>query len=410
MTKRTAFAALTATLAGAGSLGLLLVLAEGALRVEERLASRTVRLDYADTWRTGGLGPGGALAEGFSGEVIDGYGGTVRWVNNSSGFRHEREIAAEPTPGVLRLLSLGDSFTAGYRVGQHQTFSHCLEVELSRRLGPVEVPIACVEDPPTGLDYLVRFGQHFHPQALLLGITLGNDIAQSYLEIDPAGPLLLTENGGSFAIERREHSTLGFRHGLETYFVPETALAPQPLVTRAALVLDRSRFRERLGRAAWPIASWYGDRRRPRLFDPTHGLGFFLASPPDIIDEAFARLERVLAAYDAFCDERGIVLLVALFPQRFQVQPDDWERTVAAYGLAARAFDLEAPNRRIAAQCRALGLTCIDPTEAMRRRFERTGHGLYLPRGDMHWNGEGHEAFCEAAVAPITAALGGLRR
>jgi hypothetical protein len=86
------FAGLTLVLAAAGSCIAIGLLAEGGLRVKER-ATRSRGLDYGDTWRRDGLGPGGSLEPGFSAEVIDGYGGTVRWTSDASGFRHDREIA-----------------------------------------------------------------------------------------------------------------------------------------------------------------------------------------------------------------------------------------------------------------------------------------------------------------------------
>jgi hypothetical protein len=46
---------------------------------------RQRHLDYADVCRTDGLGPGRFLRESFDGYVEDGFGGTVRWANNSQG-------------------------------------------------------------------------------------------------------------------------------------------------------------------------------------------------------------------------------------------------------------------------------------------------------------------------------------
>ena len=87
-----------------------------------------------------------------------------------------------------------------------------------------------------------------------------------------------------------------------------------------------------------------------------------------------------------------------LFPQRYQVQPEDWTRTVQEYGLKASRFNLMTPNQKIASFCRAHGIICIDPTDALARRYSRTGKPMYLPRGDMHWNKEGHRAFFEESL------------
>lgn len=395
--RKTLFAGITVALA----LGVALVLAEASLRVLERLPKRDL-LDYPDTWREGGLGLGGYLQEGFSGDVIDGYGGTVRWTNNTQGFRYDRDVSPVPAEGVLRVVSMGDSFSAGYRVDQTATFSSLLERHLVREVGPSEVLVSCVEDPAAGLFWLDRHGQSFHPHVVLLGITLGNDIAQTYVALDARGPFRLDVKGDTVRIERREgETTFGFRHGLETLLIPDEHRESKHALQRAAVKLEHLRIVAWVHRSAWPIGSWYGDPARPNLFDPTHGLGFFLASPPGAIEEAFSRLERLLHAYQLFCAQRKIALIVALFPQRFQIQPRDWEQTIVKFGLKESSFDLAAPNRRILDFCRAQGIDCIDPTDFMREAFGRSGESLYMPRGDMHWNREGHHAFYEASVEHV---------
>jgi hypothetical protein len=399
--RKALFAGLTVALL----VGTALILAELSLRVLERLPRRDV-LDYPDTWREGGLGPGGYLAEGFRGEVIDGYGGTVRWTNNSQGFRYDRDVARDPPPGLLRVLSMGDSFTAGYRVDQRETFSHLLERRLERDLGPSEVLISCVEDPAAGLHWLDLHGWSFRPQAVLLGITLGNDIAQTHVALDPRGPFRLQLHAGAERITRREEeATFGFRHGLEPLLIPGEHRESASVLRRAAVKLEHLRIVGWVHEPAWPIASWYGDPAHPRLFDPTHGLGFYLASPPPEIEEAFGRLERLLRAYALSCARRGITLLVALFPQRYQIQERDWRQTIVKYGLKEPAFDLMAPNRRVLGFCRENGITCIDPTESMREAFARSGKSLYFPRGDMHWNRGGQRAFYEAAAEVLLHVL-----
>jgi hypothetical protein len=377
-------------------LGVCLVLAEAALRIVERLP-RDRPPDYPDTWREDGLGPGGYLKEGFDAEVVDGYGGTVRWTNNAQGFRYHVDVPVVPEPGVLRVLSMGDSFTAGYRVDQNATFSHLLERRIEREIGPSEVLIACVEDPVAGLFWLERDGQVFRPHVVLLGITLGNDLAQTHVALDPRGPFRLEAGPESIRIERREgEATVGFRHGLETLWIPDEHREPKSVMRRAAVKLEHLRVLEWVYDAAWPIASWYGEPSRPNLFDPTHGLGFYLVYPPPEIEEAFDRFERLLGAYRRFCEQNGIKLVVALLPQRFQLQERDWRQTVVKYGLKGSSFDVEQPNRRILEFCRANGIDCINPTAAMRDTFRRDGRSLYLPRGDMHWNRYGHRAFHEA--------------
>jgi hypothetical protein len=131
-------------------------------------------LDYGDAYRSDdALGPGGFLRENFVGQVADGYGGTVRWRNNAQGFRNETEFQIPPPPNTYRILSLGDSFTGGYRVGQDQTFSSLIEHDLAARHPGqhIEVIVSVIEDPLTGLYYLASRGIEYRPNLVLLGIT-----------------------------------------------------------------------------------------------------------------------------------------------------------------------------------------------------------------------------------------------
>jgi hypothetical protein len=394
---------------------LALALAELGLRARELLAPAEQALDYGDVWREGGLGEGGFLKEGFSGRVRDGYGGTVRWVNDAAGFRRDEEVVRERAPGSLRVLSLGDSFTAGYRVDQEETFSHLLErhLEATGRWREAEVLISVIESPPFGLLYLERHGLGWKPDLVLLGLTLGNDVSQTYVTLDPRGELRLAPPGEAGAVgpnpEEAQDALIADLRGWTLppgCIDPEAASPPPPadepetgglrLVRLAASGLASWRERER----PWAVTSLWGEYRRPLLFD-NHGLGLYLEPPPPRIRDAYARLFATLRAYRDLCRAHGVGFAVAPFPQRFQVQERDWRATLRAYGLDPGCFDLMAPNRRIGAFCREAGIPCIDPAPAMARRFEESGRSLYLPRGDMHWNARGHRAFFEAAAEAV---------
>jgi hypothetical protein len=384
-----------------------LVLGEIALKKIEKNRKKNVP-DYIDTRREAGLGFGGHLRENFQEQVVDGYGGVVTWINNSVGFRTDREFSRAPPPGVLRILSMGDSFTAGYRVDQKDTYSYLIEQYLNQSLGKTEVLISCVDNPPTGLYYLDRFGLSYHPHVVLLGITLGNDISEVYIGLDPQGSFVINDESGIIRIEKKPNgSRIGFRHGLEKYDLPENCLYEkgtfEKIAYRITKNINRYRILSLIRSPACGIRSWYGSHNydRPKLFDAVHGLGFYIASPPPVIEESYRRLYRLLSAFKRYCMEKNILLIVCLFPQRFQLQEKCWEKTRQKYSLNESAFDLNAPNRKIVDFCNKEKLVCIDPSDAMREIYEQTGEDLYLPRGDMHWNRVGNKALFEAAKDEI---------
>jgi len=381
------------------SLMAAVIMAEFSLGVMEKRQRKSL-LDYADTVGPQGLGRGGYLRENFKAYVTDGVGGKVRWVTNSAGFRSDQEFSEEPPPGVLRLLSLGDSFTAGYRVGQEETFSYLLQQWIKQKFGKSEILVAEIEEPATGLYYLDRFGIKFNPHLVLLGITLGNDIAQAYHSLDGEEKYVLSLKDGKVRIDLADHGQVHWAQDLRAYKIPAEYLQPRNPVAKflapARRWLGKRQVVRRLYPHEEPITS-SGNRDNPELFDLNNGLGMYTNPAAPEIDEAYRCLFRILEAFQVYCEQRQIVFAIQLFPQRFQIQPEDWERAVAACGLERSRFDLMAPNKRIQAFCREQGIFCFDPTAAMAQYYAQTKENLYKPRGDMHWNREGHWVFFECS-------------
>ena len=371
-----------------------LVLAEFALGVMEKYQKRATP-DFGDVKRLRKMGWGGFLKENFSAQVTDGYGGKVQWTNNAAGFRSDREFTPEPRPGVLRVLSLGDSFTAGYRVGQHETFSYLQEQVINREYGKAEIMVAEISDPANALYYLEQFGLRLKPHIVLLGITLGNDISQTYLTLDPKGSYILTLEDGKVHLENTHEGPITYKE-FESHIIPPEYLVSQSpgerLVRQISSWTKRRRLLRRFYQEEEAITTG-GDWQHPSLFDATDGLGIFTNPPPPEVVEAYARLCRCLEAFSLICRQHHIIFAVQIFPQRYQVQPGDWDRAVEYYGLNKSRFDLMAPNRRIGAFCREHGIDCLDPTAAMAQWYAKSRQNMYYPRGDMHMNRLGHYVF-----------------
>jgi hypothetical protein len=381
------------------------------------------------------LGDAGFLAPSFSGYVTNEYGQQVEWVHNSFGFRTRREISRHRPPGVLRLLMLGDSFVAGHRLGQEQTVGYQMEKWLQDQgFSGAEVLIAAIEEPTTGLDYLETFGVRFEPQVVLLGITLGNDLAQVYNSL--AGEhseyrfAKRSEIGSSRELERNPKvdraAQIEFVKLLRMPKDSQKGPGPGPPSSKADPGSQMTGSNSLLGfhflgllRATWltrraqraPQAtiSYWNEYREPYLFDG-NGLDMCLSPAPAEIEQTYQLLFQVLSAYQRVCDWHGIRFMVMLHAQRYQVQPGDLEATIKAYSLNPARFDWMAPNRRIRGFCVKHGIPCFDPTEAMAAEYARTGEQMFMPRGDMHWNARGAKAFFEGVKPDLARELGSLPR
>ncbi|MGE4189892.1 MAG: hypothetical protein AB7G12_08310, partial [Thermoanaerobaculia bacterium] len=254
---------------------------------------------------------------------------------------------------------------------------------------PVEALIAEVEDPVTARDYLDRFGVVLEPTLVLVGLTLGNDLDQIYFRQLPGLP---PANGEGRPVDR-----------LRSILLPAACRSPvrargeeRPVAGRWRLVeLVRSAFASRREERGEAVLPYFGDWREPRLFDG-NGLGFCLRQPPPEIEQALRATGELLSGMKGALEQRGVRMLLLLFPQRYEVQERDWEATVAAYGLDEECFERGLARRRIAELARRLGIETFDPTPQLVASFASSGRSLYLPGGDMHWNAHGHAVVAEA--------------
>lgn len=390
---------------------------------EQMMEWRSDYPDYPDTYQdpvTRLYGEGGRLVPNFD-EMVIGESGPVKFVTNSKGFRNDREFAYEPEPDVFRVLYIGDSFVAGYRVGQDESAGKILEDELNRLLQlrnfhwkRAEVIIASVEDPATEWSWLKDHGFKYQPNLIVMAVCLGNDPAQTFARLGPHGMFDVTDGDPPMISQRPGVPP----SGLESPEVVGTCL---PDFARTALAneprtLDRVRNISRrsfwgsllLGPKEQAILSSFGDRNfKPCLhvFDVHHALGFFLVPTMPIVETAFERTELVLRGVNADARARGVDFITVLIPQRFQISERDWELACEFYAIDPAHFDLELPNRVIGEACAENGVACLDLKGAFLKRAAESDESLFLPAGDMHWNAEGHRLAGETMAGEIVERL-----
>jgi lysophospholipase L1-like esterase len=94
---------------------------------------------------------------------------------NSRGLR-DREIAYERTPGTLRILMLGDSFTEGWGVPVEQTWSKRIERLYAQRGISAEVINAGVGNYNTVMEvsWFLAEGRKYRPDIVVLNVTFND--------------------------------------------------------------------------------------------------------------------------------------------------------------------------------------------------------------------------------------------
>ncbi|MFO0982916.1 MAG: hypothetical protein U1E76_14490 [Planctomycetota bacterium] len=358
---------------------------------------------------------GGRLIPGFDGLAQGPHSfERVRWLTNADGFRNSREFGPEPPSSTTRIVLLGDSLSAGYRMTQADIWPEIAARSLNREVAPeaVEIANAVIDDPAGAWYYYQRFGSSLGRHHVVLSICIGNDFSQAYTALAVGGLLRYSARDGHSIERNPSPDKARMYHGeLARLLLPEEARAGAAsgwMRTRVLQTMLASThlgqllvpFWERLGFAppGVPIGCWYEHSEdAPRAMDPVHALGFFLMRPPAQVEESFALVHMALANLKALCDERGARLALIICPQRFQVHPADWDATVARYNLAVGAFDLMRPNGFIRRWAGELAVPCLDLTEPLHRRAAQERACYYLPGGDMHWNAAGHRAVAVVA-------------
>jgi len=341
----------------------------------------------------------------------------ARLRTNSLGLRNTEEIPAEVGTGELRVLSLGDSFSIGMQIDQERFFGTQLERNLEEmRAGDVTVVNAEISGPTYGYYFFQEYGPRYKPEIVLLGIC-GNDLLQTDALLG-ANRLFRLDPDGSLVARSEDKAG---KSPIELYLdlaYPE--VSPQALEAgkpRRFWRTYRYWLRIRLGSMRWlgkfcrfqvfetilPVAwvmetgparmhsfVWDTERQdgRMRLFDGTKNLGYFYKRENPYVEPIYAKFFELLKAFDRRAKARGQRVCLVIFPQRYQVHPDDWAAIKDFWNLDQADFDLELYDRRIVGFCEENDILCYDLLEPFRDAAARTK--LYLPEGDIHFNAAGH--------------------
>lgn len=315
----------------------------------------------------------------------------VRFVTNSKGFRNDHEFEAAPPPGRLRVLFLGDSFVDGMRTDQTRTIGFQLERRLNESGIPAEVLISGHDNPVNAWYYFQEHGRSFHPHLVVLGVTMGNDLAWHGL-----GSAFAAGTGpdGERVLRLKKKSVQGAGR-FEFLLLPEKAYLPPGFHDRVwETELQWRRWAARkftfLSQVVPPLLGPYpGERRKVFAAGYYATLGLYYRPLMPEMEVLLREFETVLEGFNACARKNGVPLLVVLFPARIEVSDGDWGKLRRAYSLDGARFDLKGPAERIGRYCRERQIACLDLGPAFRKASRLPFRTLYGPLGDMHFNDEG---------------------
>ena len=300
---------------------------------------------------------------------------------NSHGLRG-REVPLGRTPGAARLVALGDSFTEGFYVANHETYPHQLEDILGQEHGLRAEVVNLARGGATithEMGNLIRHGLKFQPDLVLLQFC-DNDIEHLKVFRRENFSLEKAASWGRVADYTGHVSTDRLQ-----CFLARTALgeAVMDLHLKWRHRLYRGQARGAAGQEPRYLepgevaATWLGKKREERagrhnvLYEP------FTPEIEQWIGDYLFYLERLAEV----CRRNGVGLVFLFLPAPQQVYDPE---------SSLRVRDL------LAAACHRLGAAFIDATPEFKRLARE--ENIYFAPYDFHLNARGNR-FLAAHVA-----------
>lgn len=336
----------------------------GVLIVKRLSAQKAGLKDYNDLIDPK-LNPGGYMRpnihEKVTGVVND---RPVNWVTNSKGFKNDKEFSLIPQKGGVRVLYIGDSFVMAYRIDHRYSSGVVIERLLRNNIpkdvyNNAEVLVAGAYDPAYALEYIKEYGKDYHPDIVVLGICLANDIA----------------GAGFRQYDRNQNGKVNL--GQE--------------------YLLQDEYDKMFGRVELPPEAYvYPPKYQVRAFGDTFMQPGFYFQP--LIPQAqalFGGFEQVLKNFNDYLKGQGIIFMPVLLPLKEQVYYNLWIKQCELFGLDKQKFDLLYPNKRIAQFCRKENIPLLDLTPFFVQKAPAEKGILYIEGTDIHFNERGNELAAE---------------
>jgi hypothetical protein len=362
------------------------------------------------------IGPGGRLRPNLRARLRSAdYPGGTPIVTDASGFRSEQSFARTPIAGESRVLSLGDSFSCGYGAAQDAFFGSLLEKGLPLESGTRRpVLTAEVSDPAYGLWYLQNYGLSFAPRIVVYGLC-GNDVMQAAQFCGPGRRFRLRDDGLIEANPEYEGKPDDLVAESSDWSYPRPCPpSSRDRLRRTSGLMDQGNWLSSLLalQAAQGLARSAASKPAPmptmalpfveldgrlRLIDGYSNLGHYYRRDPDRTRELNRSIFPLIRGLDRAARGADARFVLVLFPQRYQVDPRDWQAMCDFWGLDPDDFDLDLFNSELARFCRDEAIECLDLLAPFREAAKRGP--LYLPGGDMHFNRQGHRLAAEQTAA-----------
>jgi hypothetical protein len=304
------------------------------------------------------------------------YGHKVSF--NSVGMR-DTEHTFEKKAGTFRILLLGDSFMEALQVPDDSTLARLMERDLTRATGrPVEVVNAGVSGWGTGdeLRYLTRYGLAYHPDLVVVAMTLHNDISDNLRrEWYTLRDGMLVDRDPR-PIPRSDYAVLRLKAFLATHF------QIYQLVRRVRHTGEMQQVAKELNAHVVQLLT--------------------VPSPPNIA-AGWELTDHLLGAIRDTSKALGSQMAVVLLPLRYQLADTTFASFEKQVGKPPDQMGMYQPQTMVRRMADSLHVPVVDLLPAFRQRTAASKAPLYLD-WDGHWNDAGHRLAADVVVHDLIAA------
>jgi hypothetical protein len=315
---------------------------------------------------------------------------------NSKGFRTPEYNEAKAA-GTARIVILGDSFAfASGGTPYRLHWPVLLEATLRRDVGP-EVELINLGVGGVGPRFELRLwqleGSQLDADLVILAFCVGNDFQDGYKEIH------WSVSPGDWLADRSLFVRVVRNRWRMRQLEPGVPEPTRPPGRDIAVAHSAGGF-EVEGYAYDPDAPTFSESAFLRVVHKRMRL--VKKDRREEFDLAFERVTSVLRQLRDEVDAGGAELVLVMIPEEYQVDP-------AMLALAARRhkdgiseYDVDLPQRRLAAFCAANDIPCIDLLPAFRSAGAR--ESLYKRR-DTHWNIAGNALAADRIAREVAGRL-----
>ena len=301
-------------------------------------------------------------------------------VTDDYGLREDETVPHQRSPGIGRILVLGDSHTDA-TVFNRESYPNVFETQLNTGGIDVEVLNAGVSDydPLQELLWFHYYGRHYNPDLVILGVYVGNDL----VEMTGFDDLEIVE--GVLYLDGARHQPGSRRDAFSAF-------------------LDSSYLYSFLRWTILPAVSTAGNsdahnesfrRCRGCYWQSLNQAARFSSGEIDL-ERALARFQNVLEVLDRLVRDTGADLYVILIPSKKQVEPVK-HYTEAAEVLGLEEDDLDFDETVLASMleiCEKLGIPVINLKPALLEKSQQADEALYYET-DWHLSPAGHAAIAD---------------